>query len=233
MRIFCSFSFVLDGESHSPGVAMKLHVVDGSPTARRVQAVINHLGLRVEYVTHDSFKGALRDPQYLALNPNATAPTLVDGSFVLWESVAIMQYLADKAGDAKLFPRDLQQRAEVVRWQCWQLVHFNRAVGEIAFEIVAKGSRGLPPDEERIASARERVTKFAPVLDAHMRDRRYLVGDHITIADYSMIAFEAYRPKLPFDWQPYPNLNAYFDRMHTVDAWVRAQDSVVPVTRAA
>jgi glutathione S-transferase len=212
---------------------MKLHVVDGSPTARRVQAVINHLGLRVEYVTHDSFKGELRDAQYLALNPNATAPTLVDGPFVLWESVAIMQYLADKAGDARLFPRDLQQRAEVVRWQCWQLAHFNRAVGDIAFEIVAKGSRGLVADQDKIANARERLAKFAPVLDAHMADRRYLVGDDITIADYSMIAFEAYRPKLPFDWKPYVHLNAYFDRMHTVDAWVRAQDSVAPASQAA
>jgi glutathione S-transferase len=212
---------------------MKLHVVDGSPSARRVQAVINHLGLQVEYVVHDLFKGELRDPQYMKLNPNALSPTLVDGTFELWESTAIMQYLADKAGDEKLFPRDLRLRSEVVKWQCWQLAHFNRAVGDIAFEIVAKGGRGLEPDESRIADAREKLLRFAPVLDAHMAGRRYLVSDHITLADYSMIAFEAYRPKLPFDWQPYPHLNAYFDRMHTVDAWVRAQVSVVPASRAA
>ena len=212
---------------------MKLHIVDGSPSARRVQAVINHLGLHVDYVVHDLFKAELRDPQYLKINPNALSPTLVDGEFELWESTAIMQYLADKAGAEQLFPRELHLRAEVVKWQCWQLAHFNRAIGEIAFEIVAKGNRGLEPDPARIEDARQRLVRYAPVLDAHMAQRRYLVADRITLADYSMIAFEAYRPRLPVDWQPWPHLNAYFDRMHTADAWVRAQASVVPASRAA
>jgi len=212
---------------------MKLHIVDGSPSARRVQAVINHLNLPVEYIVHDLFKGELREAQYLELNANALSPTLVDGTFVLWESIAIMQYLADKAGDDKLFPSDPRTRADVVRWQCWQLAHFNRAVGEIAFEIVAKGSRGIEPDAQRISAASESLKRFAPVLDQHMANRQYLVGDHVTLADYSTIVFEAYRPKLPFDWSPYPHLNAYFDRMHHAEAWVRAQASVAPTSRAA
>jgi glutathione S-transferase len=212
---------------------MKLHVVDGSPNARRVQAVVNHLGIHVQYITHDLFKGELRDPQYMQLNPNAMAPTLVDGSFVLWESTAIVQYLADKAGDVRLFPRDPQQRADVVRWQCWQLAHFNRAFGELAFETVAKASRGLPIDDRNVANACAELSRFAPVLDAHMAQRRYLVTDNVTLADYSMIAFEAYRSKVPFDWRPYTNVNAYFDHMHTAEPWVKAQQSVAPVTRAA
>ena len=104
---------------------MILHTFVGSPNSRKVEAVIDHLGLEVEIVRHD-FRGGLRSPDYLALNPNAKVPTLVDGTFVLWESNAIMQYLADKVGSDSLFPRDPRTRADIVRWQCWELVHFNQ-----------------------------------------------------------------------------------------------------------
>ena len=72
--------------------------------SRKVEAVIDHLGLDVEIVHHDFAGGGLRQSEYLAVNPNGMVPTLVDGSFILWESNAIMQYLADKAGGDPLFP---------------------------------------------------------------------------------------------------------------------------------
>src|SRR5262249_9043702 len=83
--------------------------------------------IRVEY--HDFVAGDLRTADYVALNPNGMVPLLVDGAFRLWESNAIMQYLADKAGSDALFPRDPQKRADVVRWQFWEVAHFNKAFG--------------------------------------------------------------------------------------------------------
>ena len=200
---------------------MKLHTFVGSPNGRKVEAVIDHLGLPVEIVHHD-FPGGLQAPGYLALNPNAMAPTLVDGTFALWELTAIMQYLADKAGDDALFPRDPRRRADVVRWQCWELAHFNRAFSLLAFEFVAKPHLGIEPGDQVLVEAACRdLARFAPVLDRHMADRRYLVGDGLTIADYAMIVFESYRSAVPFDWAPYPHLNAYFDRARMANSWVR------------
>ena len=124
---------------------MELHTFVGSPNSRKVEAVIDHLGLDVEIVHHDFAGGALRRSDYLAVNPNGMVPTLVDGSFILWESNAIMQYLADKAGNDTLFPRDLQRRTDVVRWQFWEQAHFNRAFGTLAFEAVAKPALNLAP----------------------------------------------------------------------------------------
>ncbi len=94
---------------------MTYYGVIGSPNSRNVEAVINHTGLPVERKYLGFFDGDLKTPEYLALNPNGKVPSLTDGDFVLWESNAIMQYLADKAGDAALFPKDLRQRADVVR----------------------------------------------------------------------------------------------------------------------
>src|SRR5256885_2142070 len=95
---------------------MKLHTFVGSPHSHKAEAVVSHLGLDVQIVHHDLRGGELAGADYVALNPNAMVPLLVDGSFKLWESNAIMQYLADTAGDNSLFPRDPQIRADIARW---------------------------------------------------------------------------------------------------------------------
>jgi glutathione S-transferase len=201
---------------------MELHTFVGSPNSRKVEAVIDHLRLDVEIVHHDFASGGLRRADYLAVNPNGMVPTLVDADFTLWESNAIMQYLADKARSDALFPRDPQRRADVVRWQCWELAHFNRAFGTLAFEIVAKPALNFgAADASLVAMAQADLGRFAPVLESHLVGRQYMVGDGTTIADYSTIPFEGYRGIVPFDWAPYPNVNRYFDRMRQVESWVR------------
>lgn len=207
---------------------MKLYTVVGSPNSRKVEAVINHLGLKLEREYLDFFAGDLKTPAYLAVNPNGMVPTLVDGPLKLWESNAINQYLADKAdrpgrdGGDQLFPRDPAPRAEVVRWQCWELAHFNYAFGVLAFETVAKPGFGLGATNAPLAEAmKANLARFAPVLDAHMAGRKYVAGDGITIADYSMIHLEGFKEAVPFDWSPYRNLNAYFDRMRKVEHWAK------------
>lgn len=201
---------------------MQLHTFVGAPNGRKVEATIHHLGLDIEIVHHDVAAGELRTPAYLALNPNAKVPTLIDGDFKLWESNAILQYLADKAGSEELFPRDLRQRAEIVRWQFWEKEHFNRALTTLVIETVVKPryNRG-PTNPALVDDAQANFARYAPVLDRHLDGRRTLVGDRITIADYSMIMLEGYRAELPVDWSAYPRLNAYFDRMHAVDHWAR------------
>jgi glutathione S-transferase len=212
---------------------MKLHVVVGSPNCRRVQAAVNHLGLVIDLEHYDFFSGELRDPSYLTLNPNGLVPVLTVGAFTLWESNAIMQYLADQAGSDMLFPRDPQRRAEVVRWQCWELAHFNRAFGTLALEAVAKPYFNLGTTNQALVDvARDELKRFAAALDRHLAGRRYVAGDALTIADYSIITAEAFKEMIPFDWSPYPNLNAYFDRVRAVEHWSRtAPPSMAAVGR--
>ena len=201
---------------------MELHTFIGSPSGRTVEAVINHLRIPVKIHHHDFFTGELKRPDYLALNPNAMVPTLIDGSFVLWESDAIMQYLADRTDNTTLFPHDLRRRAEVVRWQFWSNIHFNRAFGTLAFETVAKPALNIgAPNAAAVATALADLAQFAPVLDGHLKGREFMVGEAMTLADYAIIRTENYQAKIPFDWSPFSNLNAYFERMRRVDAWTR------------
>jgi glutathione S-transferase len=206
---------------------MKLHTFAGSANSRKVEAIISHLGLDIETEFHDFLGGGLRLPRYGDINPNAKVPVLVDGDLTLWESNAIMQYLADINGSA-LFPRDARLRADIARWQFWELAHFNRALGTLAFEAYARPSLKMgEPDQVAIGIAQRDLARFAPVLERSIAGRRFLVGDALTLADYSVATFESYRSKVPFDWTPFPHINAYFDRMHEDPHWQRALSGTV------
>ena len=108
---------------------MKLYTLPNSPNSRKVVAVMHHLGLRPDIACLDFARGDLVEPAFLALNPNAMVPVLVDGDLTLWESNAINQYLVQKAGGSDLFPADPKVRADIARWQFWEQAHFNRAFG--------------------------------------------------------------------------------------------------------
>ncbi|MCW8833009.1 MAG: glutathione S-transferase family protein [Colwellia sp.] len=200
---------------------MKLYAIVGSPNSRKVLAVINHLGLEVDTEYLDLFAGDTRKPAFNTLNPNSMVPTLVDGDLTLWESNAIIQYLADKSEDNHLFPHDFAIRADIVRWQCWELAHFNQAFGTLAFEAIAKPNfMDVQGDQAIIEWSKAQLTRFASVLNMHLQDRSYMVGDSITLADYSIIHVEFFKEQVPFDWSMYPHLNDYFDRMRQSPSWL-------------
>jgi len=94
---------------------MKLHVAPPSPRAFKVLAVARHLDLDFDLCPVDIPKGANLTPEFAALNPNKKMPVLADDGFVLWESNAIMQYLAAKRPDGGLLPADARGRADVAR----------------------------------------------------------------------------------------------------------------------
>lgn len=200
---------------------MKLYYVVGSPNCRKVHAVVNHLGVALELEYLDFFAGDLMSPAYRAVNPNAMVPSLVDGDLRLWESNAIMQYLAEGSGGETLLPRDRRGRAEVARWQSWELAHFNKALGVLSFETVAKPAfMQQAPDMPLVEWSKRELARHAPVLDSAVRGREYLLGSAMTIADYSMIHLEGFKDAVPFDWAPYPELNAYFKRVAASPHWI-------------
>lgn len=205
---------------------MKLHYVVGSPNCRKVHAAINHLGLNIEFAYHDFFAGELRSPSYLALNPNGMVPVLEDGELALSESNVIMQYLAESAPANTLLPGERQRRADVLRWQNWETSHFNKALGVLVFETVAKPNfMKAAPDADAVSWSTRELVRFAPVLDRALSGRNTLVGDTITLADYSMIHLENFKEAVPFDWKPYANVNAYFERMRHAPHWANTAPS--------
>ena len=148
---------------------MNFYTVNGSPNCRKVHAVINYLKLDIQINELNIFAGELATPEFNALNPNGMVPVLEDGNFLLWESNAIMQYIADHADNTDFYPTDPQQRADIHRWQFWEQNHFNRAAGTIVFENMLKCVLKIgEPDAEKVAAATEDFHKHAILLDAHL-----------------------------------------------------------------
>ncbi|GAA0302259.1 glutathione S-transferase family protein [Sphingomonas oligophenolica] len=210
---------------------MKLYILPGSLTSRKPLAVIHHLGLPVELIEVSGAEA--QSPAYRAINPNGMAPTLVDGEMTLWESNAIGVYLAESTSDKSLFPPGMRARIEILRWLYWEAIHFNGALGTLFFEIAVKPAIGRgAADPAVVERAEQGFHRFAPVLEAHLADRMFMVGETITYADYAVASCEPYRDRLPVDFANYPAIQRHFDRVAAMPAWHKALGKA-PVREAA
>lgn len=199
---------------------MKLYGFPISPNTWKVRAVAVHLGIVLDDQLVDLSRGEQRTPDYLALNPTGRTPTLVDGDFVLWESNAIMQYLASGKPNA-LWTDDARTRADIARWQSWQLAHWGKeACQPLLFERVVKAFFNLGPcDAAVVAKATETFHREARVLEAHLATRPYLAGTGVTLADFSVVAPLVFAEKAEMPLKPYPHIRDWFARVSSLPAW--------------
>ena len=205
---------------------MKLYQNPGSTNARRARLTAAVLGIDLDEILVDLGKGEHKRPEYLALNPNGAVPTLVDGDFVLTESRAIMQYLASKRPESGLFPNDEKARLQVTRWQFWDAAHFSPATGSVFFEKVLKRLFGFgEPDAAKIAEALANHRRFMGVLDGHLANRTYVVGDALTLADLSLATSLMYEKMLELPVAEFPNVEAWLGRITALEAWKKTDPS--------
>ncbi|WP_437766025.1 glutathione S-transferase family protein [Sorangium sp. So ce281] len=189
---------------------MKLY--EFAPTRSiRVRWALQELGVEFESIQVNLRAGEHRRPEFLKLNPAGKLPVLVDGDLVLTESVAIVLYLAEKYPDKGLLPADPRERAKVNQWLLFAATELEQPLWRIA------RNKFLYPEDKRLPAdipvAREDFKAMAGVLEKHMEQRQFVVGDRVTVADLVM----AYT----LDWaneahllDDFPQLRAYMDRMY-------------------
>jgi glutathione S-transferase len=176
-------------------------------------AFAREVGVPLELVAVNLFKGESRTPAMLAKNPNGKVPILEDGDFVLWESTAMLSYIAAKVGRADLAPMTARERAEVDRWTAWHSAHFGPAIRKVAFERIVKKLAGLgAPDEAMVTAGIAEFATTAKVLDQSLGDKEYLCG-RLTIADFDLAPHAAIAASCGLDFEPYPKAKAWFERM--------------------
>ena len=159
---------------------------------------------------------------YRAINPLGYVPALrLDDGTVLTENSAILQYIASKSANS-LWPNDdAKKRADIARWQFWQLAHWGaEACQPLTFQRLVKKILNLgPPDEAAIAKGIEAFNKEAKMLDAHLAKQPYLVGKDLTIADFAVAAPLLYAKEAEMPLGPYANLRGWFDRVAALPCW--------------
>lgn len=201
---------------------MKLYYFPPSPNSIKVNAVLEHLRLDVERYAIDFTKREQRADWFLALNPNGCVPVLEEDGFVIWESNAIIQYLAERS-DSALWPESRQRRAQVSQWLYWQSAHFGPAVGTLLFErLVKKVFKWGDENPLEIEKGLQGFAKFAPVLNAHLQSRVYLLGEVITIADFSLAAYLVHADACGLPLNNYSEIQNWYARIAEHGAWKKA-----------
>ncbi len=196
---------------------MKLYSMSLSNNCRRVNATIQHLGLNVEVV--ETAMADLKKPEFLAMNPNGKVPTLVDGELKLWESRAIMQYLASQKHGA-FWPSDAKGQADIARWQFWEASHLSRGTGAVAFEkLFKKMFMQQDADPTALAVGEKDFHTFAPVLNGQLETRKFIMGEELTLADFSVGACFSYAEASGLPWENYKAIRAWWARLGEVPAW--------------
>ncbi|HEY2660504.1 MAG TPA: glutathione S-transferase family protein [Caulobacteraceae bacterium] len=194
----------------------------GRATAPNVQKVLwgcEELGLAYQRVDLGGPFGGGDEPAYRQKNPNGLVPTLADEDFVLWESHAILRYLAAKAGDDALFPMDLRQRGLVDQWLDWQAVHQAHAVRGLVALLLKPGVGQLLP--EQLDTARKAAEVLFGILDRRLAQSLHVAGESFTLADIPNAIGARRWMTLPIDRPDLPAMEAWLDRVMVRPAFKR------------
>ena len=205
-------------------MTITLYDMQDSPHARKVRLLAAELGIPLQKIERDPRKGETRARDYLAKNPNGRVPTLEEDGFCLWESPAILKYLAAKRPDRALAGSDAKQAALIDQWLFWWTGGAEAAIDALVWELIIKPKVLKQPgnDPGIIADAHARIARFLPVLDRQLDGRDYIIG-LLSIADFAIGARLDRSPELlKFDIAPYRNIAAWRERLRAKPYWSTA-----------
>jgi glutathione S-transferase len=169
--------------------------------------------LKLEYdrVNAGGQFGVNNTPEYLAMNPNGLVPTINDDGLVLWESHAIVRYLARKHGAGSLWPADEKACADADRWMEWYSTTLWGNLRPVFWNLVRveAGKR----DMKAVEDARRKMAENFKIVENQLSGRQYLAGDTLTMADIPMGVAVHRWFVLPIERPDYPRLGAYYERL--------------------
>jgi glutathione S-transferase len=185
-------------------MAMKIY---GSAMSRasRVMWCARELGVPFEHI--DVAWDALKKPEFLAINPNGKVPGFSDGNLSLFESLAINLYIAKKYGTGELYPTNIEDEARTFQWTLWAATEVEPC---LLPSVLVKF--GVLSDAEAANSAAARARTPLLVLDAHLKNRVYLVGSKFSVADLNAAAVVSFGRSGDVDMSYAPHVIAWLDR---------------------
>lgn len=195
-----------------------LHHSPFSQHARRVVSLFEGAGIPYQLKGVAMDRGEHLTPEFLQLNPNHQVPVLVDGDFCLYESNAILRYLATKHGLSNWYPEDVRVRALVDQWLDWNQCLLSPRVFDIVFNRVFSDGNG---DQMAAARGEKDLPALFAVMEKALADTPYLAGSFVTIADLSL-ASNVFQLGLADIMPTTPNLSAWYERMMSLPGFVKS-----------
>jgi glutathione S-transferase len=188
----------------------------GRLSSVNVQKVVwcaDEIGLAYERIDAGGAFGRTRTAEYLAMNPNALVPVIEEDGFILYESNAIVRYLAARDGPGALWPADPRARADADRWMEWQSTSYQPAMRDVFWQLIRT------PEDKRDAAAieasRKETERLSGLLDAHLAKSRFVTPHGFTAADI-VVGCAAHRwLNLPVAREPRPHLERWYAELRS------------------
>lgn len=202
-------------------MTIKLYCFGESGNAYKAALALELSGLDWEAVKVDFFNGETRSAEYREnVNVMGEVPVMVDGDVKLTQSGVIQDYITEKSG--KFGGKTPEERREVLRWVLWDNHKLSSVAGPTRFLM-----NFLPEDKrpaEVIAFFQGRLKGAYEILDQHLKDRDWIVGDGITNADLSCCGYLYYSEPFGFDRSAWPNIDAWLARLSEQPGWKAPYD---------
>jgi glutathione S-transferase len=203
--------------------------ISGRKNSINVQKVLwccDELKIPYQRVDAGLQPGDVDTPAYRALNPNGLVPTIEDGKFVLWESNAILRYLAAKHGLDLFWPTNLKTRASADRWMDWYISTLWMHMRPLFLQLIR--CTADERDQTIIDTAKEKTLAALRILDAHLGSNPYVAGAEFTLGDIPVGAAVYRWMSLPIERPVLPHVDAWYARLGEREAY--RQDVMLPMS---
>jgi len=200
----------------------KLYWLPLSPPARIVYFFAKAANISIETVSVDLSKGEQKKPEFLAINPHGQVPALSDDGFNIFESSAIVRYLAAKHPNSVFPTNDPKKQAQIDMH--FELIKskIQDSAAKLVFNLAfAKAFFGRDPDEAVVKQSRETLaTNFAHLESTIYKDSpHHVVGNHLSLADVLLGVLLSQLSIINFDLSPFPKTHAFFENLQTLPSY--------------
>jgi len=203
---------------------LKIYGADLSAPANKVRMAANALELEYEYVRVSIRDGENRTEEYLKMHPAGKVPVIDDDGFVLFESDAIIKYLA--AGQASpLYPSDNQQRALIDQWMDFATIHVGGAMGRVVFNRIFASFARVPVDERSLNDGLKFLNRFLPVVDRQLAKAAYVAGEQFSLADIVLLATLDPAEAAEVDLASYAHITKWREALRQKDFYTQCHQS--------
>ncbi|CAH1155269.1 unnamed protein product [Phaedon cochleariae] len=199
-------------------MGLTLYYADKSPAVRGTLLLIKALGLEVEFKPVDLNAGEQYSPEFLAMNPFHSVPTLKDGDFIIWDSQAINIYLGEKYGNnSPLYPNCPQKRAVINQRLFYNCGILFPAMGAIVVSLLREGAKSIAKDKAA------NLTEAYKSLETLLERSTYVAGDTLTLADLSIVAtLTSAKPLVPIADNRFPKIAEWLTRVQALPYYEEA-----------
>ncbi|XP_037075538.1 glutathione S-transferase 1-like [Pollicipes pollicipes] len=168
--------------SRTADMGVDIYYMPLSAPCRSVLLLAKAIGLEVNPKIVNIMAGDQKKPEYIKMNPQHTIPTMDDDGFYLWESRAILSYLASKYGGASLYPSDPKQRAVVDQRMYFDMGTLYERFGKCIYPLMFHGAKTVDKD------AIDKLNEALGWLEGFIGDNKYAAGNTQTVADFALVS---------------------------------------------